>query len=210
MFTGITEEKGRVISVGIPLVISASKILEDIHLGDSISVNGTCLTVTRFDKNTFYLDVMNETYSRTALGELKAGDYVNLERAMSAGGRYGGHIVSGHIDGTGKIYSLEKDGIATRVTIKTEKKITDLIVEKGSVCLDGVSLTVVDVKDNFFSVSLIPHTAKNTTLLDKKEGESVNIENDILAKYVQKLMGIEKEESGSRLTTEKLSEYGFM
>lgn len=196
MFTGIVEELGRVVSLGSSLKISAQKILEDIHIGDSIAVNGICLTVTGFTKTDFTVDAMPETYSRTALGTLKSGSAVNLERAMSAQGRFGGHIVSGHIDGTGTITSYRNDGNAIWVTVKTGSELLRLIAPKGSVTLDGVSLTVVDSMRDSFTVSLIPHTSAVTTLTSHKEGDLINIETDVLAKYISHIMGFEDKKSG--------------
>lgn len=189
MFTGIIEEIGKIKYKGASsLKVEAEKILEDIHIGDSIAVNGVCLTVTEFDKNTITLDVMNETLRRTGLELLNIGSNVNLERAMSAQGRFGGHIVSGHIDGTGKITAIKKDGIAVWFTVSAGNEILKGIVMKGSVAIDGISLTVADVDGSFFKVSIIPHTQSVTTLLDKKIGDIVNIETDIIGKYVERLL----------------------
>lgn len=193
MFTGIVEEIGTVKSINRSgtasfLNIQAEKVLTDVHIGDSIAVNGVCLTVTAFDGGIFRADVMNETLSRSSLGELKAGSHVNLERAMSAEGRFGGHIVSGHIDGTGTVTDIRKDGIAVWYTIAAGRNIMKYIVEKGSVAIDGISLTVAAVTEGDFSVSIIPHTAGNTILSEKKKGDTVNLENDIIGKYVEKLM----------------------
>ena len=216
MFTGIVEEVGTVKSiksgaVSAELKIEGKTIFSDIHLGDSIAVNGVCLTVTSFDKSTFTADVMHETLNRSSLGALKSGSKVNLERAMAADGRFGGHIVSGHIDGTGKIVSLTKDGIAVWVKISASPEILRLIVEKGSIAIDGISLTVAEVTDKYFQVSIIPHTASNTTLLDKKTGDTVNLENDIVVKYVEKLLsfGKKEEEKKSGITLDFLAKNGF-
>lgn len=193
MFTGIIEEKGEVVEIkrnGTDsfIRIRTKKILDDVRLGDSISVNGVCLTVTRMDSNIFQADVMNETLNRSSLGRLSSGSYVNLERAMQAGGRFGGHIVSGHIDGTGRISSIKNDGIAVWYTVLADSGILRYIVEKGSVAIDGISLTVAKVTDHDFSVSVIPHTAEMTILSSKKIGDIVNLENDIIGKYVEKLI----------------------
>lgn len=193
MFTGIIEEIGTVKSINRSgtssfLNIQAEKVLTDVHIGDSIAVNGVCLTVTGYDGGIFRADVMNETLSRSSLGELKAGSHVNLERAMSAEGRFGGHIVSGHIDGTGTVTDIRRDGIAVWYTISAGRNIMKYIVEKGSVAIDGISLTVAAVTEGDFSVSIIPHTAGNTILSEKKKGDTVNLENDIIGKYVEKLM----------------------
>ena len=210
MFTGIVEETGTVKqikngAVSAELKIEGKTIFSDIHLGDSIAVNGVCLTVTSFDKNTFTADVMHETLNRSSLGSLSSGSKVNLERAMSAQGRFGGHIVSGHIDGTGKIESLTKDGIAVWVKISTSKEILRLIVEKGSITIDGISLTVADLGKNYFQAS-------NTTLLSKKKGDVVNLENDVVGKYVERLLGFEKQETSkntSNITMDFLYKNGF-
>mgnify|MGYP005759864425 CR=1 FL=1 len=204
MFTGIVEETGTVLKSGNPLVIKAKKILEDIHLGDSIAVNGICLTVTSFTDDTITLDVMNETYGRTNLRHIKYGTKVNLERAMSAGGRFGGHIVSGHIDGTGILTDITSDGIAKWLTISADSSILKYIVLKGSVTLDGVSLTVAYVDDKIFKLSVIPHTQSETTLLLKSVGSEINIETDIIGKYVEKFT-----RSESRITMDFLRENGF-
>ena len=216
MFTGIVEEKGKVKSIkkgakSAMLSIEGNKIFEDVHLGDSIAVNGVCLTVTSYSKNVFTADVMNETLKRSSLGSLKNGSEVNLERAMAANGRFGGHIVSGHIDGTGVISDMSKDDIAIWVTISTTAEILRLIVEKGSIAIDGISLTVARVSTTDFAVSVIPHTGANTTLLDKKVGDVVNLENDITGKYIEKLLGLSKEEKKpeSRITKDFLTKYGF-
>lgn len=217
MFTGIVEETGTVKqikngAVSAELKIEGKTIFSDMHLGDSIAVNGVCLTVTSFDKNTFTADVMHETLNRSSLGSLTSGSKVNLERAMSAQGRFGGHIVSGHIDGTGKIESLTKDGIAVWVKISTSKEILRLIVEKGSITIDGISLTVAGLGNDYFQVSVIPHTASNTTLLSKKKGDVVNLENDVVGKYVERLLGFEKQETSkntSNITMDFLYKNGF-
>ncbi len=197
MFTGIIEETGTVRSVttsGVSgaICIQASKVLEGTVLGDSIAVNGVCLTVTGKTEKTFTADVMAETLRRTNLGTLDNGSPVNLERAMAADGRFGGHIVSGHIDGTGKISQLKKEGNAVWVYITADSAILNLIVEKGSIAIDGISLTVAYVDSEKFAVSVIPHTGKETTLLGKKPGDAVNLENDVLGKYVQKMLGLTK------------------
>ncbi len=191
MFTGIIEEVGKIESVGAGcLKVRAKHILEGTKIGDSIAVNGVCLTVTSMTAESFTADVMNETLSRTNLGGLKKGSGVNLERAMAAGGRFGGHIVSGHVDGTGKIQKMQDDGNAVWVYITCSQDVLSLIIEKGSITIDGISLTVAKITDSYFAVSVIPHTGEETTLLSKKAGDAVNLENDIIGKYVKKLMGI--------------------
>lgn len=206
MFTGIVEEIGTVLKPKAPLIVKVSKILEDIHIGDSIAVNGICLTVTSYTIESITLDVMNETYSRTNLGNLKAGDTVNIERAMVANGRFGGHIVSGHIDGIGTLTNITDDGIAKWLTITTNKDLLNYIIMKGSVTLDGVSLTVAYVDNTSFKISLIPHTQSETTLLSKGIGAIINIENDILGKYIEHFILKEK---GSNITIDFLKENGF-
>lgn len=194
MFTGIIEEIGRVRSVSLmgssgKIAIGAKKVLEGTKTGDSIAVNGVCLTVVSFQKDGFTADVMAETIRRSNLGRLQAGDCVNLERAMAADGRFGGHLVSGHIDGTGTIRAYRKEENAVWVTIGTSSEILRLIVEKGSVCIDGISLTVAAVTDETFQVSVIPHTGQETTLLKKTPGDMINLENDIIGKYVERVLG---------------------
>ncbi len=189
MFTGIIEETGTILSAGNgKICIAAEKVLDGTKIGDSIAVNGVCLTVTNMESLSFTADVMNETLSRSNLGSLKKGSQVNLERAMAADGRFGGHFVSGHIDGTGKILKVRNDGNAVWVYISAQRTILNLIIEKGSVAIDGISLTVAKVDEKEFAVSVIPHTGEETTLLSKKAGDIVNLENDVIGKYVQKLM----------------------
>lgn len=204
MFTGIVEEIGRIERIqrsgySCRLTVCASKILEDINKGDSIAVNGICLTATYFNKLSFTVDVMSETWKRTSLGRLGNGSFVNLERALPANGRFGGHIVSGHIDGTGTIKSVTRDSNAAWYRIETTPAILAFIVEKGSIAIDGISLTVAKVTKTDFSVSVIPHTLEQTILKNKKANDIVNLENDIIGKYVKKFLekdndfGISKE-----------------
>lgn len=194
MFTGIVEELGTVRQV-LPgaragkIVIAARKVLEDVHLGDSIAVNGVCLTVVAYGNDEFTADVMPETLRKSGLGQLRTGDPVDLERALAANGRFGGHIVSGHIDGTGRIVQMRREQNAVVVTIAAPPQVLALVVEKGSIAIDGISLTVASVGPGTFSVSLIPHTAAETVLLKKRPGDVVNLENDIVGKYAQKLLG---------------------
>lgn len=216
MFTGIVEEVGKVKRVisgnkSGEIEIEASKVLENTKIGDSIAVNGVCLTVTKLSSNGFTADVMPETLRRTNLGTLGSGGRVDLERAMSAEGRFGGHIVSGHIDGTGSIMSMRREENAVWVRIKTPPQILELIIEKGSIAIDGISLTVASLDSESFQVSIIPHTASETILLQKKPGDVVNLENDIIGKYVKKLMGIQTscEKKESKITMEFLAEHGF-
>ena len=208
MFTGIIEEVGTIRQIRhnpCILTVEARHILEDVHIGDSIAVNGTCLTVCRFSADSFSADVMPETMRRTNLGQLAPGSRVNLERAMAAGGRFGGHIVSGHIDGTGTVCALRREDNAVWVRIRTQPALLRYIVEKGSIAIDGISLTVALVSSEDFSVSVIPHTGQETTLLSRKPGDMVNLECDILAKYVEKLCG-----ASGGLTQDFLASHGFM
>ena len=216
MFTGIVEEIGTVREVtrgdaSAKIGIRAEKVLKDVRLGDSIAVNGVCLTVTEFSERSFSADVMHETMNRSSLADIKAGTHINLERAMKIGDRFGGHIVSGHIDGTGIIKSTSRDDNAVWYEIETEPKIMKYIIEKGSVAIDGISLTVAKVHEKSFSVSVIPHTAEVTILGEKSKGSTVNIENDCIGKYVERLMygNKEKEERKSGITMEFLMKNGF-
>lgn len=210
MFTGIVEEMGTVRRLNqspnrCELELSASKVLEGTQIGDSIAVNGVCLTVIRLGEEHFTADVMPETLRRSNLGQLKPGSKVNLERAMAANGRFGGHIVAGHIDGTGKILAMQPEGNAVLVTISATPELLRYVVEKGSIAIDGISLTVAKVSHTDFTVSLIPHTGEETTLLKHRAGEIVNLETDIIGKYVEKLM---QPRSGS-VTMELLQQNGF-
>ncbi len=216
MFTGIIEEIGSVASVepsgngaGARIKIRAQKILQGTKVGDSIAVNGVCLTATSLGADFFTADVMAETLRRSNLGVLMPGSPVNLECAMAADGRFGGHIVSGHIDGTGTIAETEREGNAVWVYVNASDSVLNLIVEKGSIAIDGISLTVAKLEAARFAVSVIPHTGKETTLLSKKIGDKVNLENDIVGKYVQRLLGRSSESSSSAITEEFLRERGF-
>ena len=205
MFTGIVEELGKVKSLKRTsresrLVISAKKIMEDLHIGDSIAVNGVCLTVVLFSEGEFTVDVMNETFMRSSLGNLRIGDEVNLERAMAADGRFGGHIVSGHIDGTAKIKACFDDGNAKWYEISAGPELLEGIVMKGSVAIDGISLTVSKVSEQSFSVSIIPHTLDATVLKDKRPGDVVNIETDVIGKYVKQFVKDGKESVYERIS----------
>lgn len=215
MFTGIIEETGTVRSVrrgpaSAAVSIGASLVLSDLRTGDSVAVNGVCLTATSVDGAGFTADVMHETLNRSSLGALAAGSRVNLERAMAADGRFGGHIVSGHIDGVGTIESVRRDDIALWYTITPPPSLLRYIVEKGSAAIDGVSLTVASVTETSFSVSVIPHTAARTTLGEKRAGDTVNLETDIVGKYVESLLKRREEPAReSRITREFLLENGF-
>lgn len=193
MFTGIIEEIGTIKGIrrgnrSVVLEIGASKVLEDTKVGDSIATNGVCLTVTALGNGGFTADVMPETMERSNLGGLKPGDRVNLERALCLNSRLGGHLVAGHIDGTGRITGRVKDENAVWLTVKATPEFLRYVVEKGSVAIDGVSLTVAYVDEAVFKVSVIPHTQEETTLTGKRTGEVVNLENDMIVKYVEKLM----------------------
>ena len=216
MFTGIIEDIGTVRSVNksgdaFALTIS-SNIMDDVKLGDSIAVNGVCLTARTIKGNEFTADVMAETLRKSSLGQLKPGSKVNLERALSPTGRFGGHIVSGHIDGTGTVKSIKPEGNAMWVEIAAPASILRLIIMKGSIAIDGISLTVADLGDESFKVSVIPHTASETTLLDKKPGDTVNLENDVIGKYVERLLSTpaEPEKKDSKLTLDTLMTNGFI
>ena len=207
MFTGIIEETGTLKSLnGGRIEITCTKVLSDVKIGDSICTNGICLTVTDFAENFFAADVMPETLRRTSLEELNIGGAVNLERAMKLTDRFGGHIVSGHIDGTGKITNIRTDGNAIFINIAAENFLLKQIAAKGSVALDGISLTVVDAGANDFSVSMIPHTRAVTNFKFKRVGSVVNIETDVLAKYVERLLNFK---TAPALTKDFLSENGF-
>jgi riboflavin synthase len=211
LFTGIIEEVGTVRRVspaqGV-IEIQAQTVLAGTRIGDSIAVNGVCLTVTALKPDGFTADVMAETLRRSALGSLTSGSQVDLERAMPADGRFGGHIVSGHIDGTGVIQSMRQEGNAVWVTITASTSILRGIVEKGSIAIDGISLTVAAVDDVSFSVSIIPHTGGQTILLDKKAGDMVNLENDIIGKYVERFLQ-PRAKPESAITMEFLAKHGF-
>lgn len=215
MFTGIVEEVGKIKkiernTVSARLSIEADKVLQEVKEGDSIAVNGICLTVTSFTKNSFTADVMHETMNRTTLGKLKENSPVNLERALSVMGRLGGHMVSGHIDGRGKIVGIEKDDNAVLFTIETTEKILRYIVEKGSIAINGISLTVARVDRKNFTVSVIPHTLRVTSLGSFQRGDEVNLENDIVGKYIEKLLGLScPEKKESTLTMDFLIKNGF-
>jgi len=210
LFTGIVEEVGRIKTYqNGRLIIGAEKVIEDVRIGDSISVNGVCLTVTEFSTREFFADVMPETLKRTALENLPPGSAVNLERALRPCDRLGGHIVSGHIDGVGKILAWQTEKNAALLKVGASSAITRYTVEKGSVALDGISLTVVEAATDYFTVSLIPHTRQSTNLSEKKLGDPLNIETDIIGKYVEKLLQPKENKTPSRLTAEFLTLNGF-
>lgn len=192
MFTGLIEEQGRVLTPprNGKLSLAASKVTEGLALGDSIAVNGVCLTVSAFSGQRFTADVMPETLHRSNLGELRTGSLVNLERALPATGRFGGHFVSGHIDGVGSLLSVRPEGNALIFSIRAATELLRGIVEKGSVAIDGISLTVVEVTETLFSVSVIPHTAAVTTLAGKRPGDRLNLETDMIGKYVLRALSL--------------------
>ena len=215
MFTGLIEEVGALRAVhrgahSSVLSIGARAILEDLMVGDSVAVNGVCLTATALDAGGFTADVMHETLRRSSLAALTPGSPVNLERAMAAGGRFGGHIVSGHIDGTGTVTARRRDDNAVWYTVAAPPSLLRYIVEKGSIAMDGISLTVAEVTERDFSVSVIPHTAAVTILGGKGPGDVVNLETDMIGKYVEKLLrpGDESGREGG-LTLEFLARNGF-
>ena len=215
MFTGIVEEIGTVKNIvkkgkTLLLTINASAILEDVHLGDSISVNGVCLTVTDFTKNEFSVDVMPETFQASNLSTLVSSQKVNLERAMAANGRFGGHIVSGHIDGTGKIVSVNAMENAVMYKINIPSSFAKYCLQKGSITIDGTSLTIFEVETDIVTISLIPHTRSHTILGSKKVGDVVNIEFDLLGKYVEKMLGMNETKKSSTITTSFLSQNGYI
>lgn len=208
MFTGIIEEQGTVRKMDLSgssgsIIIAAYKVLEGTEIGDSIAVNGVCLTVTSLQSDSFKADVMAETVRRSSLASLTCGSRVNLERAMLCGGRFGGHIVSGHIDGIGKIKSMKREQNAVWITIETTAQILKFIVMKGSIAIDGISLTVAGLGESDFSVSIIPHTGQETGLLQKKTGDIVNLENDIVGKYVERFLHYDNNEAAENKNKEQ-------
>lgn len=215
MFTGIIEEIGKVTQIqkgthSAILQIQAKIVLEQLKIGDSVAVNGVCLTVTSISSHSFTADVMHETLNRSALSGLTCGSSVNLERAMPANGRFDGHIVAGHVDGIGKVMQIRRDDNAVWFTIQANSSIMHYIVEKGSIAIDGISLTVASLSADFFCVSVIPHTAKVTTLGMRKIGDTVNLENDIIGKYVEKfLMPTAPTSQKNTFTREWLLQHGY-
>ena len=207
MFTGIVEEIGKVISARPGnLTVTAGRVLEDMIEGASIAVNGVCLTVTSFDNKSFTVEVMEETLSRTNLGLLKSGDGVNLERPLTLGGRLGGHLVQGHIDDTARVVSITPQGESVIAGFEAPPRLTNYIVEKGFIAVDGVSLTVVARNSGSFQVSLVDYTRQHTILRDLRVGDTVNLEADIIAKYVEQF----SRNSGSGITIDFLQEHGFL
>lgn len=216
MFTGIVEELGvvKLLSVrgkAAQLRLSAQTVLTDVRLGDSIAVNGVCLTVVSFSVREFTVDVMPETLRKSNLMELKPGDPVNLERALALGGRLGGHLVSGHVDGIGSIMERRLEGNAVIYQFSVPPEVLRYIIPKGSVAIDGISLTVADMGLDWFSVSVIPHTVSSTTLGRKSEGEKVNLENDLIGKYVERLLFSQRDEKQKEdISMDFLMKTGFL
>ncbi len=209
MFTGIIEEMGTLKQTtpgdaSVHLTMGARKVLEGTALGDSIATNGVCLTVVSKTEDSVTVDVMHETLKNTNLGTLKVGDSLNLERALTPSSRMGGHFVSGHVDGTGIIQDIQDDGIAKRLFIGVDESLTEAIINKGSIAVDGISLTVYGVSKTHFEISLIPHTQDVTTLLKKKIGDSVNIETDMIGKYVLKMSNAQ-----TGVTDDDLKKWGY-
>lgn len=209
MFTGIIEEMGTLKKTtpgdaSVHLTIGAKKVLEGTALGDSIATNGVCLTVVEKTTDSITVDVMHETLKNTNLGSLSAGDALNLERALTPASRMGGHFVSGHVDGTGVIQDIQDDGIAKRLFIGVDERLTASIINKGSIAVDGISLTVYGLSKTHFEISLIPHTQDVTTLLKKKVGDTVNIETDMIGKYVLKMT-----QPNAGIQPEDLKKWGY-
>ena len=215
MFTGIIEEIGTVIQLergprSAQLTIAGQVIFSDLKLGHSVAVNGVCLTASAISDTQFTADLMPETLDRSALGALRPGSRVNLERAMAADGRFGGHMVMGHIDGMGKIAHLRRDDKAIWVRIEAAPELLRYVIQKGSIAIDGISLTVALVDESGFSVSIIPHTAALTTLSERRPHDLVNLEVDLVGKYIERLLHPPKESSSkSGITAAFLSEHGF-
>ncbi|MEJ7143477.1 riboflavin synthase [Staphylococcus capitis] len=210
MFTGIVEEIGTVQHVRSEksvrtLEIKANRILEDMHIGDSISVNGACLTVIDFNDTAFSVQVIKGTENKTYLADLQRQAEVNLERAMSGNGRFGGHFVLGHVDELGTISKVNESANSKIISIKTSKNVLNQMVQQGTITVDGVSLTVFDLHETTFDIHLIPETRKSTILSDKKVGDAVHLETDVLFKYVENIMNHQK----SELTEDKLRAFGF-
>jgi len=209
MFTGIIEELGKVRQItNNSIEIECKTVLEGSKIGDSISVNGVCLTITTLAKDGFTADISPETFKVTALNGLKTGDFVNLERAMVVNGRFGGHIVSGHIDGMGKGVNIKKVGSFYNIEIELPSELSKYTIKKGSIGINGISLTIAEIKDNIITIAVIPHTYENTNLKYLKTGDFVNIETDILAKYVEKFLSTG--DNRSRIDYDFLTENGYM
>jgi riboflavin synthase len=207
VFTGIVEETGNVVAISPDwLEIAACRVLEGTKLGDSLAVNGVCLTITDLNEKTFTADIMTETSERTNLGLLKKGEIVNLERALTLCGRLSGHLVQGHVDATGRVSSLQRQGEAVIIKIETIPRLMSYIVEKGFIAVDGISLTVMAKAASSFQVSVVAFTTEHTSISRWRIGDTVNLEVDIIAKYVESLNGARKAE----ITSEFLQEHGFL
>ena len=208
MFTGIIEETGKIQSItSNKLTVECGTVLEGTRLGDSIAVNGVCLTVTELSSKSFTADVSYETLRVTSLNNLKAGSFVNLERAMKADGRFGGHMVYGHVDGLGKIVNIQKNDDFFDIKIELDEKDLKYAVKKGSITVDGISLTIAEIVGKEIRLAIIPHTFENTNLKLLKKGDFVNIETDITAKYIEKFLSTS--DNKSRISLEFLQEHGF-
>ena len=208
MFTGIIEELGKISKISSnEVIIECVKVLKDTKLGDSIAVDGVCLTVTRLFENRFSADISPETLKITALNKLKTGDLVNLERAMRADGRFGGHMVSGHIDGKGKCVNIQKVGEFFEFYIELDIELAKYVIKKGSIAINGISLTIAGVNNNIIKVAVIPHTYENTNLKNLQKSDIVNIEVDMIAKYIEKFLSTS--DNKSRISLEFLQEHGF-
>ena len=212
MFTGLIEDIGTIVKLerkgeGALLVVDHAAVLDDLKLGDSVAVDGVCLTITELSPPNFSVEASAETMRRTTLEAKKPHEKVNLERALRLSDRLGGHMVTGHVDEVGTIASIVSEGSSQKITITVSEKTNRYVVEKGSVAVDGISLTVNEVRDNSFSVNIIPYTASQTTLIDKRQGDKVNIEADILGKYLERL--VDKKPQG-KLDAQFLSEHGFL
>lgn len=212
MFTGLIEEVGIIMKVerkgdDAIITISHSSVLDDLKLGDSISVDGVCLTITHMQAPNFNVEASAETFRRTTLGSKKPNQKVNLERALRLNERLGGHLVTGHIDGVAKISAIIQEGSSQKMTFQISRRITQYLVEKGSVSVDGISLTVNEVNGEHFSVNVIPYTVFHTTLASRRVGDEVNVETDIIGKYVEKLVA---REPGKKVDVQFLSEHGFL
>lgn len=215
MFTGIVEEVGTVLRVtpstaSLQLTIKCTKVLSDVHKGDSIAVNGVCLTVANYSRNYFTADVMPETVKATTLQDLQSGSLVNLERAMIANGRFGGHFVSGHVDDTGEIISIQSKGNAIYMEVSVATDLLQYFIPKGSVTVDGTSLTVFGITEKGFIISLIPVTQEDSIIARKRTGDKVNVECDMLAKYIERLLSKKEEKASSEVSMATLTATGFL
>lgn len=210
MFTGLVEEIGKISKIrkgnnSYQISIEAKHLLSDIKLGDSVATNGACLTVVEKTNSNFTVDIMAETVKRTSFDKMKLGDTVNLERAMRLSDRLGGHLVSGHIDGTGRIKKIKKEDIANIISIEAPQELLNQMLNKGSIAIDGISLTIINISHTEFQVSIIPHTSKETTLLKKSIGDLVNLETDMIGKYVLRFLNPDKKENLNQAKTSKVS-----